>query len=236
MRRMILLTLCLVLVLAMAPPASAVLNNIVTNGDFEASPDHLVNWSQAAQTGGRGAFTSSSSGSNDFAVSASSSYESEMWQVINAATSTGWIPGGTAQTYNFSMQYVRQGTFFEATAAEYGLWYFDSNPVSAPAFGTNADTPNAGWHLLSGNTDLDHTNSFQTVTASGTIAGFQPQWFAVTLEGQTLWDTDRTEFDNISLTTQCTPSSAVPIPPTALLLGSGLLGLVGLGWRRKKTQ
>jgi hypothetical protein len=29
--------------------------------------------------------------------------------------------------------------------------------------------------------------------------------------------------------------NAVPIPPSALLLGSGLLGLVGLGWRRRKT-
>jgi hypothetical protein len=28
----------------------------------------------------------------------------------------------------------------------------------------------------------------------------------------------------------------VPIPPTALLLGSGLLGLAGFGWRRKKNQ
>ncbi len=27
-----------------------------------------------------------------------------------------------------------------------------------------------------------------------------------------------------------------PIPPSALLLGSGLLGLVGLGWRRRKTM
>jgi len=27
----------------------------------------------------------------------------------------------------------------------------------------------------------------------------------------------------------------VPVPPAALLLGSGLLGLVGLGWRRKKS-
>jgi hypothetical protein len=28
----------------------------------------------------------------------------------------------------------------------------------------------------------------------------------------------------------------VPLPPSALLLGSGLLGLVGLGWRRRKTK
>jgi hypothetical protein len=28
----------------------------------------------------------------------------------------------------------------------------------------------------------------------------------------------------------------VPLPPSALLLGSGLLGLVGLGWRRRKTS
>ena len=32
--------------------------------------------------------------------------------------------------------------------------------------------------------------------------------------------------------TQCNP---VPIPPSALLMGSGLLGLVGLGWRRKRS-
>jgi len=30
-------------------------------------------------------------------------------------------------------------------------------------------------------------------------------------------------------------TGAVPIPPTALLLGTGLLGLVGLGWRRGRA-
>ena len=30
-------------------------------------------------------------------------------------------------------------------------------------------------------------------------------------------------------------TAAVPLPPSALLFGSGLLGLVGLGWRRRKT-
>ncbi len=27
----------------------------------------------------------------------------------------------------------------------------------------------------------------------------------------------------------------IPLPPSALLLGSGLLGLVGFGWRRRKN-
>ncbi|HAY22478.1 MAG TPA: hypothetical protein DCY27_10005 [Desulfobacterales bacterium] len=30
--------------------------------------------------------------------------------------------------------------------------------------------------------------------------------------------------------------SPIPIPPTALLMGGGLLGLVGLGWRRRKSN
>lgn len=30
--------------------------------------------------------------------------------------------------------------------------------------------------------------------------------------------------------------NGVPLPPSALLLGSGLLGLVGLGWRRRQTN
>ena len=27
-----------------------------------------------------------------------------------------------------------------------------------------------------------------------------------------------------------------PIPPTSLLMGSGILGLVGIGWRRRKAS
>ena len=31
-------------------------------------------------------------------------------------------------------------------------------------------------------------------------------------------------------------ANTVPIPPSALLLGTGLLGLVGLGWRRRRQS
>jgi hypothetical protein len=40
--------------------------------------------------------------------------------------------------------------------------------------------------------------------------------------------------DNVRLN-EAVPA-AVPIPPSVLLLGSGLLGLVGLGWQRKKFK
>jgi hypothetical protein len=39
------------------------------------------------------------------------------------------------------------------------------------------------------------------------------------------------DIDNLRYST-----SAVPLPPSALLLGSGLLGLVGFGWRRRKEK
>jgi hypothetical protein len=42
--------------------------------------------------------------------------------------------------------------------------------------------------------------------------------------------------DGFNYTTVPVSSTAAPVPPTAFLLGTGLLGLVGLGWGRKKTQ
>ena len=30
--------------------------------------------------------------------------------------------------------------------------------------------------------------------------------------------------------------SAVPLPPSVLLMGTGILGLVGLGWRRSRKE
>lgn len=43
------------------------------------------------------------------------------------------------------------------------------------------------------------------------------------------------EVDYASITSSRNFTVAIPLPPTALLLGSGLLGLIGLGWRVRKS-
>jgi hypothetical protein len=47
------------------------------------------------------------------------------------------------------------------------------------------------------------------------------------------WGSGTLYMDNVKINDSF---SAVPVPPSAMLLGTGLLGLVGLGWRRKKPS
>jgi hypothetical protein len=63
-------------------------------------------------------------------------------------------------------------------------------------------------------------------STDGTIDGSQPQYFLIVLEGK---DCIYPGFDNVDLSTVCPPPTGIPVPPSALLLGSGLLGLAG--WR-----
>jgi hypothetical protein len=43
------------------------------------------------------------------------------------------------------------------------------------------------------------------------------------------------DYNDLVVLLSTNPGGAVPLPPSALLLGSGLLGLVGLGWRRGRA-
>ena len=140
----------------------------------------------------------------------------------------GWNAAGNAERWWFTFQYGKSGN----AGAEYGLFYHNGTSDTAPAFG-RADNPGSNWVALKNVTSLPSADDFTTVMVDDIITGQAPRWFAVAPEGQTAYSgltvLGTSEFDDFALYTQ-----VVPVPPSALLLGSGLLGLALLGCRRKK--
>lgn len=117
---------------------------------------------------------------------------------------------------------------------------------------TNDGSGSAGWTFSStagGTFHLDGLNDAQFVPShtiipdqtsyatNASIAGngphnpflYGPVDFVLSIPGVT----ELTTATNVVFSFGTKPST-VPIPPTALLLGTGLLGLVGLCWRRKR--
>jgi hypothetical protein len=95
----------------------------------------------------------------------------------------------------------------------------DGSPIQVIASGGTSSTTDVTW------SSLNPTNLNNTVAVDlNGILGTGPWAF--------LWATAECAngpFEGGSFT-------GVPLPPSALLLGSGLLGLAGMGWRRRKTN
>jgi len=97
-----------------------------------------------------------------------------------------------------------------------------------------------GFYYQFGNTTLYSYDALNTPQAVG---GFNDAHTAAILAFKTLsgdaWifacDDLGVEPDYNDLVVKVESIHAVPLPPSVLLMGSGLLGLVGLGWRRRKS-
>jgi predicted phage tail protein len=153
----------------------------------------------------------------------------------NGTSNPGWIPAATSETYTFSYQnYISAGTgseevrLYAYTGA--GAPPYDVNSQSYNYIPGGAVSPLSNWTLLYDSGTLGSTSGWVTNNVPiGTISG-NPEYFAVVLNATKGTSTGGVGFDSISLDTQ----SAVPtpLPAAAWLLGSGLMGLLGI--RRRK--
>lgn len=132
---------------------------------------------------------------------------------------------GDSATYLTSIQLVSGKTdLIYGGQRDYGsakdvpVWATSSTPVSG-------ETATVTWDV--GTLFQGYTTNCDVVINLSGLPDFDPSNFGF------LWGTGTCANDTTEGGQGFPP---LPLPPSALLLGSGLLGLVGLGWRRRQTN
>jgi hypothetical protein len=185
--------------------------NELVNGDF-ATGD-LTGWTQFPGYTTFSVYPYGSPPPNYLAGGGFSGFTTNrIYQIIDETEFSSWNPAGTGKQWQLDFDYLLTGN----AHAYVNLWYFDTNGGSQP------DILDPGWYIffseyLTGSPTLTH------YSASGLLDGFQPQWIAYGLGVTTFDSSGYGAFSNNDFEAQC-----VPVPPSAWLLGSGLLSLVGL--------
>lgn len=236
MKKVTVLLAILALALMTAP---AMATGLLSNWDFEtyASGTYLDSGWHANSY-----FTAASNNTptadRHWAQSNSTSHMGTIYQVVDAAIGNpGWIADGIGENFTLSFNYAAP----DGTTAKYGVYVWDS---AAPMVAFNPSDPtNSYWTAvtdgstglvtLANNTSNNIPDAHAYTTGLISIDGKceeldQPRYFAILLEAEShrpYSTTYAAGFDDVCFTTCCDPAPPVPVPPSALLLGSGLLGL-----------
>jgi len=132
------------------------------------------------------------------------------------------IAEGTA--FEAAAWILSQGYTTQAAAAQVAVWELTWDTAKGNTYNLSADN----FRLNSGVSATAVDAIYNAAIAQMVIGGFDPSRYVIAHNpvGSTGW----VESQDYII------RSPVPLPPSVLLLGSGLLGLVGLGWRRSRKE
>ena len=230
----------LLAILALALMAAPAWANSVLNWNFETQNPITLSYLDSGwingYSGGHYFSTGTYDTNNHFAQARDECNFDVIYQIVdvsklsNGNSNPDWHPGGTSENYTLSFDYSRP----DDSVAKFALYDWNST-LAVPTSVSDPTNPNSHWAQVIGFTTLAKTTDdllppTNLYTTSGTINGSQPQYFLVILEGEAGCYPG---FDNVNLSTVCPPPTGIPVPPTVLLLGSGLVGLVGVRRFRK---
>jgi hypothetical protein len=136
----------------------------------------------------------------------------------------------------YDLQVIAEGSAYEAAAWVLSQSAYTNAANAAEAqlavweltwdWGTAYSLTTGNFRLNSGSIDTALVKTIYDNAKSAVLAGFNQSGF---LLAHNPAGTNNENYQDYVI------PNPVPLPPTALLLGSGLLGLVCVGWRRRKS-
>ncbi|MFA4902323.1 MAG: hypothetical protein WC600_06205 [Desulfobaccales bacterium] len=232
MKKSTILLAILVLALMTAPAMANCLPGCeVVNGNFETSSPFT--WVKSQSSGGDD-FDRNGSGNHYADASVSDSQYAALGQVFYEPD---WIATNTSKEWTASVKMdTKAGTWGGSGSLVTSFYYYAGSDSDDPAPAFNAYNP-VGWTLITSFTAGPPTDGYinfsnYTYNDSGKL-DTQPYWLAVgiVLQGTcSAWGSFSGAVDDVCFVGQCV--DPVPVPPSVLLLGSGLLGLGALRFRK----
>jgi hypothetical protein len=137
------------------------------------------------------------------------------------------LPIAEGSAFEAAAWILSQGYTTQAAVAQSAVWELTWDTALTNPFSLSADN----YRLNSGVSATDVTTMYNNAMAQVGVGGFNPSAYVIAHNPVGSTNTWAESQDFIIRN-----PNHVPLPPSVLLLGTGILGLVGLGWRRRQVS